>query len=172
MRSVIQEPFVHEILRNLASHAKSPGRIYITGGVSAVLLGWRESTMDIDLKLMPEPLGIFEAIRDIKNSLNINIELASPDNFIPTLPGWQDRSLYIVTYNNIEFYHYDFYGQALAKIERSHMRDLGDVEAMIKRNLINTKVLYKLFCDIESYLIRYPSIDTQAFRKKVEAICG
>ena len=103
MRNDIQENLVHKIFRSLADYAKGPGCIYITGGTSAVLLGWRKSTIDIDLKLMPEPMGIFEAIREVKNSLNVNIELASPDDFIPALPGWQRRSVYISTYNGVEF---------------------------------------------------------------------
>ena len=52
------------------------------------------------------------------------------------------------------------------------MRDLADVDAMIKNNLINTKELYRLFNEIDPLLIRYPAIDPRAFRKKVEAVVG
>lgn len=34
----------------LGQAVTSEGRVYFTGGVSAVLLGWRETTIDVDLK--------------------------------------------------------------------------------------------------------------------------
>ena len=49
-------------LDRLGASAKSPGTCFITGGGSALLLGWRETTVDIDLKFDPEPAGVFDAI--------------------------------------------------------------------------------------------------------------
>jgi hypothetical protein len=40
-------------MRAMASEAREPGRIYLTGGASAVLRGWRDSTVDVDLTIMP-----------------------------------------------------------------------------------------------------------------------
>jgi len=127
MREIANKERTLALLQHLGQQAKGPGRVYLTGGSTAVMIGWRETTMDVDLKLAPEPSGIFQAIAEAKDSLNINIELASPDLFIPELPGWQDRSKHITSVGNVEFYHYDLYSQALAKIERSHERDLRDV---------------------------------------------
>ncbi|HYK22194.1 MAG TPA: hypothetical protein VEV42_15755 [Pyrinomonadaceae bacterium] len=67
-------------------------RIYLVGGATAVLLGWRETTIDIDLKLVPEVNEILKALPEIKEALEINVELASPDDFIPAVPGWEERS--------------------------------------------------------------------------------
>jgi len=41
---------------------RGKGRIYFTGGATAVLYGWRPMTIDIDIKPEPEPAGLFEAI--------------------------------------------------------------------------------------------------------------
>ncbi len=38
----------------LARAAAEEGRVYLTGGATAVLMGWRESTIDVDFKLVPE----------------------------------------------------------------------------------------------------------------------
>lgn len=38
-------------MRELAAAARSPGKVYLTGGATALLLGFREQTIDIDLKL-------------------------------------------------------------------------------------------------------------------------
>jgi len=45
--------------------ARGDGCIYLVGGASAVIIGWRDSTTDVDLKLDPEPDGVFEAIAQV-----------------------------------------------------------------------------------------------------------
>ena len=70
----------------------------------AVLMGWRETTLDMDIKLDPEPRGIFEQIPRIKDELDVNIELAAPDQFIPELPRWRERSQFIDKFGQVEFY--------------------------------------------------------------------
>ena len=150
--------------------ARGPGRIYLTGGTTAVLQGWRTATVDADLKLDPEPPGVFEAIRRIKDELDVNIELASPDDFIPPLPGWRERSRHIERHGPVDFYHYDDYAQALAKIERGHDRDLADVRAMIVRGLVDPVELRRHFAAIEPALIRYPAIDADVFERKLDEV--
>ncbi len=152
----------------LGREARVPGRIYLVGGASAVLTGWRATTLDVDLKLMPEDDRLLRAIQRLKEELQINVELASPDDFIPALPGWEERSPHIATEGNIAFHHYDFYAQALAKIERGHTQDALDVREMFKRNLIEPKRLFDFYETIELELYRYPSLDPGVFRKAVE----
>jgi hypothetical protein len=106
----------------LGREAKGSGCIYFTGGASALLIGWRSSTVDVDIRLDPEPPGIFQAIAKLKQELNINIELASPQDFLPPLPGWRDRSVFIGKQGKISFYHYDFTAQALSKLSRGYER--------------------------------------------------
>lgn len=154
----------------LAERVRGPGRIYFTGGGTAVLYGWRATTIDLDLKADPEPLGLFEAIAELKESVDLNVELASPDDFIPALPGWRDRSIFIVRSAKLDFYHYDLYSQALAKLERGHDRDLADVRAMYARKLITPTVLRELFVAIEPQLIRYPAVDPKALQAAVVAL--
>lgn len=57
----------------------------ILGGATALLAGWRTATVDLDLKLDPEPEGAFAAIAQIKEELGVNVELASPAEFLPEL---------------------------------------------------------------------------------------
>lgn len=150
---------------------KGAGSIYLTGGATALLHGWRPMTVDVDIKADPEPTGYFESIAVIKDELSINIELASPSDFIPPLPKWRERSLFIVRHGQLDFYHYDPYSQALSKLERRHTRDLSDVAAMLRDGLIEKKLLMELFHHIEPDLIRYPSLDPQSFRETVEEFC-
>ena len=159
---------VHELMRRLGEEAKGPGCVYLVGGASAVIQGWRSSTIDVDLKLDPEPPGVFDAIARAKEVLDMNIELAAPDDFVPAVPGWRERSQFIVRHGNIDFLHYDFYAQALAKIERSHQQDLGDLAAMMDRGLIEASRLLTFYETIEPNLPRFPSLDPPSFRAKVE----
>ena len=158
---------VRALMRRLGDEARGPGRVYLVGGASAVLIGWRATTVDVDLKLAPEPPGAFAAIARAKEALNMNVELAAPDDFIPPLPGWQERSSHIARHGLVDFFHYDFHAQALAKIERSHAQDLHDVEAMRRLDLINAQRLIEFFDAIEPDLLRYPAIDAASFRDKV-----
>ncbi|MGH8595545.1 MAG: DUF6036 family nucleotidyltransferase, partial [Gammaproteobacteria bacterium] len=127
MRNKAIREAIQRLMQLLGNRARGPGTIYFTGGASAVLLGWRDMTLDVDLKLDPEPDGVFGAIRDAKEELGINIELAAPDDFIPPLPGWRERSVFIARVGPVDFKHYDFYAQVLAKIERGHRQDTSDV---------------------------------------------
>lgn len=155
----------------LGQRTTGEGRIYLTGGSTAIMYGWRTSTIDVDIKADPEPAGFFEAIARIKDDLDLNVELAAPDQFIPPLPGWQDRSIFITREGGLSFYHYDLYSQALSKIERGHERDISDVEAMIQRHLILPGRLQELFHSIEASLIRYPAITPEAFKAAVQTFC-
>lgn len=162
---------IQSFMDALGKQVRGKGRIYFTGGATAVLYGWRPMTIDIDIKPEPEPAGVFEAIALLKEELDINVELASPDQFIPALPGWRERSLFIAARGLIEFFHYDPYAQALAKLQRGHERDLQDVESMLRGGLIQTDRLRELFDAIQPQLIRYPAIDPRAFHAAVTEFC-
>ncbi len=158
-------------MRELGKSVRSEGRVYFTGGVSAVLHGWREMTIDVDVKADPEPVGFFESLPSLKDKLDINIELASPDLFVPPLNGWQSRSPFIARHGLLDFHHFDFYSQALAKIERDHPRDRHDVCSMVKTQLVQLPRLRELFLEIVPNLIRYPAIDAVKLRERVLDLC-
>ena len=156
----------------LGARVQGAGRIYLTGGATAVLYGWRAMTIDVDLKPEPEPPGFFEALAILKDELDINVELASPDQFIPELPGWRERSLFIVRHGWIEFFHYDPYSQALSKLQRRHDRDVQDVRSMLGSKLIARDGLREMFTRIKPQLIRYPALDPASFEAAVLEFCN
>ena len=63
--------------------ATSGARLYLTGGASAVLVGWRERTVDVDIRLDGDEDRLLRAISTLKDRLDINIELAGPLDFLP-----------------------------------------------------------------------------------------
>ena len=154
-------------MQALGSGLTSPTRIYLVGGGTAVLHGWRPSTIDVDLVAVPERDELFRTIVRLKDELSVNVELASPAHFIPELPGWEERSPFIAQHGAASFHHYDPYAQALAKLERGHRQDLEDVAAMARQSLIEPHRLRELFEAIEPRLERYPAVDPTTFRAAV-----
>src|SRR5450759_3786092 len=164
MRLPVDEASVRELARRLGRIAREPTRIYLTGGATAVLEGWRGSTIDVDLRFEPDVDEMLRALPSLKEDLGVNIQLASPPDFIPELPGWRERSVFVFREGRVHVHHFDFYSQALSKIERGFGQDLEDVGRMIERGLVEPPRLRELYAAIEPELFRYPAIDPAAFR--------
>lgn len=172
MRRRVTRDTLKQFMQELATASRSPGKVYFTGGVTALLLGFRDQTIDINLKLDPEPQGAFEAIAALKDRLNVNVELASPEDFIPRAPDWRECSRAIISIGGLEFFHYDFSLQALAKLERGHAQDLEDVASFIHGGYVTGAQLRRRFEQIAPDLLRYPAIDPEQFRKKLQDFLG
>jgi hypothetical protein len=126
----------------------------------------------VDIRLVPERDVLLRAIQRIKEDLEINVELAAPDDFIPVPAGWEGRSVFVAREGRLTFSHFDPYSQALGKLERAHEQDLGDVRAMIERGLVDPVRARAYFDEIEPQLFRFPAIDPRAFRRRVEEAFG
>ena len=168
MRRLAEAERIRAFMREVGAAAPEETRVYFTGGTSAVLLGWRDRTIDVDVIFVPERDELLRALPRLKDSMQINIELASPADFIPELPGWESRSAFVGREGKASFYHYDFYAQALAKIERGHAQDRADVAEMLRRGLIEPPRLRELLEAILPRLYRYPAIDPESFRSALE----
>lgn len=168
MRALADRERIQRFMQRLGEAADGETRAYFTGGATAVLYGWRATTIDVDLKLVPERDSLLRAIPILKERLQINVELASPDQFIPVPDGWEDRSPFIVQEGRLAFHHFDLYAQALAKVERGHAQDLADVDEMLRRGMIEPEGAIEYFVRIEPRLYRYPAVDGASFRQAVE----
>ena len=92
MRALVDAPRVERLMRALGQAAEADTRVYFTGGVTAVLFGWRPSTIDVDLKIVPDHDRLYRALPELKEQLAMNLELAAPDDFIPVKAGWLEES--------------------------------------------------------------------------------
>jgi hypothetical protein len=167
MRERADEERIRAFLRELGRRGRVAGRVYLTGGATAVLEGWRASTIDVDVRFEPEDDALLRCLPDLKEALDLNVELASPPDFIPELPGWRDRSPFVVREGRLDVHHFDPYSQVLSKIERGFDHDLEDVRAMLETGLVDSERALELFGRIEPVLYRYPAIDPAAFAAKV-----
>lgn len=170
----MREPADAERVRRLAAElgrvVPRGTRMYLTGGATAVLEGWRESTADIDVRFEPDSDAALRRISELKEELAVNVELASPLDFLPALPGWQDRSRFRLREGNLEVFDFDPYSQALSKLERGFELDRKDVRAMVEAELVKPELLLELFEEIESELYRFPAVDPNDLRATVEAL--
>ena len=170
MRALADAERIRRFMRALGAEAAEDGAVYFTGGATAVLLGWRASTLDVDILLIPEQESVLRAVPQLKNELQVNVELASPRDFIPVPDGWEDRSIFAAREGRLSFYHFDPYAQALAKIERGHAQDLEDVQALLERELVEPSRVLTYLGEVADELYRYPAVDAASFRKRVEEV--
>jgi hypothetical protein len=168
MRELADADRIRRFMRALGRQADAEGACYLTGGATAVLVGWRRSTIDVDVKLVPESDRLLRALQALKEELRINVELAAPDDFIPVSPGWEERSIFVAREGRLSFFHFDPYAQALSKLERAHTQDLDDVRELIGRGLVDAARAWTYFEEIEPELYRFPAVDARAFRRRVE----
>lgn len=168
MRQVATADRIRRFLARLGREAREPATVYLTGGATAVLHGWRDTTIDVDLKLVPDRDDLLRAIPRLKDELEINVELASPDLFIPVGEGWEASSPYEATEGRLTIRHFDLTAQALSKLSRGYARDLADVAAMFERGLVDRETVRRRFDEIEPDLHRFPAIDPPTFRQAVE----
>jgi hypothetical protein len=157
-------------MRELGRAVAVEGHVYLTGGATAVLCGWRESTIDVDIKLIPDSDEILREIPRLKEKLDLNVELAAPSDFIPLPSGWEDRSPLIRRERNLSFHHFDPVAQTLSKIERGHAQDLRDVREMVDAGMVDPEDVRAQFDQIEPELFRFPAIDPASFRAAVDAL--
>jgi len=172
MRELADAAHIEQFMLALGTAANVEGRVYLTGGATAVLHGWRASTIDVDIKVIPDRDELLREIPKLKEQLNLNVELAAPSDFIPVPDGWEERSPFIRREGTISFHHFDPVAQALSKAERGHAQDLLDVNEMLDSGLVDPAEALTQFDSIEPELYRFPAIDPPSFRRSVEELFG
>jgi len=170
MRELADSTRIEQFMRELGRAVLVDGHVYLTGGATAVLYGWRDTTVDVDIKLIPDRDEILREIPRLKERLNLNVELAAPSDFIPLPAGWEDRSPLIRREGKLSFHHFDPVAQALSKAERGHEQDIRDIKEMIATGLVNPAEALVQFEAIEPELYRFPAIDPASFRTAVDEL--
>lgn len=172
MRSEADAERIRSLARGLG-RAVAPGtRMYLTGGATAVLEGWRDSTVDIDVRFEPDSDAALSRIKDLKEELSVNVELASPLDFLPPLDGWQDRSRFRFREGDLEVFDFDPYSQALSKLQRGFELDLKDVQSMVRSGQVEPARLLELYEGVEPELFRFPAVDPPSLRAAVESLAS
>ena len=113
---------------------------------------------------------LFSYLPKIKERLQINIEMAKPTDFIPSLPGEKERHIPIGTFGKATFMHFDPYAQAFSKIVRGHETDIADVKALVAAKLVDTKKLCEMVKQLpDRHFARHPRLNRPAVEAAVES---
>lgn len=91
-------------------------------------------------------------------------------DFLPPLPGWEDRSRSRFREGNLEVFDFDPYSQALSKLERGFDLDLDDIANMVRSGRIEPQRLRELFEAVEPELFRFPTVEPGRLRAAVESL--
>jgi hypothetical protein len=169
MREPVTRERLETLIAELARSVPSPGpwRVYLVGGGTAVALGWRRSSMDVDL--YSEQAEVFRDIQGIKERLDMSIEFARPEDFVPPLAGTSDRHVHVATVGPVSFFHYDPYSQLLSKVVRGFERDRGDARQFVGSGLVDPAKFRSLVAAIpESAYARYPNLSRAGVERAVE----
>ncbi len=169
MRDRLTRDSLHGLMRELAGSAGKEGHydVYLVGGGTAVLNGWRESSVDADLYCARD--DIFRDVEAIKERLRLNIELVRPEDFIPPLEGSGDRHVFIETVGRVSYYHYDPYAQLFSKVVRGFDRDMADARAFVSSGMVDVEQFRRLVWAIpDSAWSKYPRYSPGAVREAVD----
>ena len=170
MREEITKESLVALMKELAWGAPRRGsyRVYFVGGGTAVYLGWRQSSIDVDL--CSDHDVVFRNIQHIKERLNINIEFARPEDFVPPLKGTADRHVFIDNIGKVTFFLYDPYAQLLSKVVRGFKRDLDDAKKFIDCGMVDPSKFRSLVAAIpDTMYARYPSLSRNGIDSAVES---
>ena len=165
--------FLHELGRQFHGRAA----LYLAGGASLVYEGFRPRTVDIDYRVelqSGDDSQFIQALRAAQRTVPVNVEPASPADFIPLPAGWQDRSRFLTQEGGLTIYAFDPLSTALAKIQRGQERDISDVSTMCQAGLINLDQIVAAFEEIAPRIETeaLPRVTEQDFRRKIGAFAN
>ncbi len=167
-RQTITREILGSFMLSIGKLLKKRSVIYLTGGSTALLMGFRDGTIDIDLA--GEIDELFNHISKLKEKFRINIELAKPTDFVPSLPGEEERHILVGHFGNVTFMHFDPYSQVFSKIVRSHATDLLDVAAFVRSKCVDLKILKEMVKKIpDRHFAKYPRLNRVAVEKAIES---
>ena len=166
---------IEQFLQQFGRLSQQPGRLYLAGGAELVHSGLRGeggTTVDIDLRMDVSDTSAAETIiRQLMRQLGVNVEFASPADFIPLPSDWAMRSPFVGRYGNTDVFYFDYYALALSKISRGTSRDLSDIVLLAEHGLIVREELEAAYQQVLPQLGhgRFFNIDPTVFTEHYEA---
>ena len=102
-------------------------------------------------------------MQGIKERLEVNIEFARPEDFVPPLAGTESRHVFIRTAGKVSFFHYDPYAQLLSKVVRGFDRDMRDARSLVGSGMVDPERFRSLVQGIpDRAYSKYPALSRRA----------
>jgi len=173
MRPSVDKTAIESFLQQLGRTFRKSGRLYLVEGTALVHAGVRPGfTQDIGIRVSGANEGeLIVAIQRLIQQLQINVEFASPADFIPLPLQWEMHAQYVGRYGGVDVFYFDFYSIALSKIERGNSRDIADVKLLVQQGIITLNELDAAYREVLAQLGqgRYPRITPQRFSERYTA---
>lgn len=174
MRPKVDKAAIDSFLNALGRVFRKPGRLYLAGGAALVHRGVSAgSTQDIHIEISGNNEGeMMDAIRQLIQQLNINIELASPRDFIPLPKHWMAQSQYVGRYGAVDVFYFDFNSIALSKMQRGSTLDINDVKLLLQQGVITLEGLDTAYKEVLAQLGQgsYWRFDPRQFAERYAAV--
>lgn len=174
MRQGVDKAAIESFLQQLGKTFRKPARLYLVGGAALVHMGVRSGfTQDIDVQVSGASEGdLIVAIQRMIERLQINVEFASPVDFIPLPKQWEAHARFVGRYGLLDVFYFDFYSIALSKMERSNSRDIADVQLLVQQGIIALDELDNAYQEVLAQLGkgRYPRITPKRFTERYQAV--
>lgn len=163
---------ITEFLRRLGERYRGSGQLWLVGGTTVVFEGYRAQTLDVDLTFEgADETLLLQAIRELKDELSINVEQASPADFIPLPAGHGNRGQFVGRFGGLDVFHFDLYSTALSKIDRGNEQDFADVVALLDAEKIEWAKLESCYNEIlPQFGAKSLKQDPEQFRQNFEAL--
>lgn len=161
MRHNVTREDIEKFLGVLGKAFRKPGRLYLARGAALVHMGLRSgSTLDIDVAIeTTDEDEMVTAIRRIVEQMQINVEFASPEDFISLPTQWMSQARYVGRYGSVDVFYFDFYSLALSKISRGDDRDLIDVKLLFQQRAITLEGLDAAYHEVLPRMGKRPYIN-------------
>lgn len=140
MRERTDRARLRRFLRSLGRRLRRPVRFYLVGGAVMIDLGLRPTTLDIDYVAeadeTPALDDLEQTIRLLKQELNLNVEPASPADFLPVSRSAWSKSRYVDTYGRVTVYYFHIPSLVIAKAARGFEQDFEDAEQLVRSGVV------------------------------------
>jgi hypothetical protein len=174
MRPGVDKGAIESFLQQLGRAFRKQARLYLVGGAALVHLGVRPGfTQEVDIQVSGANEGeLIVAIQQLIQQMQVNVEFASPMDFIPLPSQWEMGAQFAGRYGKIDVFYFDFYCIALSKIERGNNRDIADVKLLVHEGIITLSELDIAYQEVLAQLGkgRYPRVTPQRFSERYTAI--
>jgi len=174
MRQGVDKAAIESFLQQLGKTFRKPARLYLVGGAALVHMGVRSGfTQDIDVQVSGASEGdLIVTIQRMIERMQINVEFASPVDFIPLPKQWESHARFVGRYGTIDVFYFDFYSIALSKMERGNSRDIADVQLLVQQGIITFDELDNAYHEVLAQLGkgRYPRITPKRFTERYQGV--
>jgi len=174
MRPNVDKKAIESFLQQLGRTFRKAGRLYLVGGAALVHAGVRPGfTQDINIQVGGANESEFIiGIQRLIQQMQINVEFASPQDFIPLPSQWEAHAQFVARYGQIDVFYFDFYSIALSKIERGTTRDIEDVKLLVQQQRIELNELDAAYQEVFAQLGkgRYLKVTPERFAERYASI--